>query len=566
MNLKYHLFKIHKIDSFLIVALLISFILCIQGITWGRVESWNMDDVAFSFFHGLKRIFQSPGWFLKPPFHGYFNFFLSYLPLKLIEDLFNLAPNSLSSGEVILIWSRFLTIILFLSSSVLVFHITKRFFDYFSARIITLIFASSAGFISYTHFLTADIPVTFWMLLAFYFSQSIYLKGKTFDYILAGFFTGIATATKYNGLAIGITIVFAHLLSFDDVDVRKFLFSKKLFLGLFMVCAGFIFGNPFALLDYHKFLSDFLYNYFTTPIYGGTSTGNSYWKFFLYFQELIGLPSLIIFSISVLFSLYLTLIVKEKDTYIKPILLLLSVCLLYYWKFGSFPRLEVRFVLPIVPFWLIMSGPFWNKVKPNQVLVLSILIILIGYNTICSFYVGQRFLEDPRMSAQIWVQKNIPELSSIESSPYTPNWNALPKVKLKNERFPGISGRQKFFKEAFKNKPYILKLIEVSENKVENIKWFYTENLLKRNPKYIAINSLYYERFLQNKNKARLYPEINQYFKNLLEEKYYQIVFEQESNKFPSWIYPQNIDFLNNKMIIFARKELRDLQKNNSPK
>ena len=516
-----------------------------------------MDDVAFSFFHGLKSIFQSPGWFLKPPFHGYFNFFLSYLPLKLIENWFNLAPNSLSAGEFILIWSRFLTIFLFLGSIVLVFQITKRFFGYFSARIITLLFASSAGFISYTHFLTADIPVTFWMLLAFYFSQSIYLKSKIFDYILAGFFTGIATATKYNALAMGMTIVVAHLLSFNYVDVRKIIFSKKLFLGLFMICAGFLFGNPFALLDRHKFLSDFWYNYLTTPIYEGISTGNSYWKFFLYFQELIGLPSLIIFSIGILSSLYLTLIVKEKDTDIKPILLLLSVCLLYYWKFGSFPRLEVRFVLPIVPFWLIMSGPFWNKVKPNKLFVLSILIILIGYNTICSLHVGKRFLEDPRMSAQIWVEKNVPQLSSIESSSYTPTWNALPKVKLKDERFPWISGRNKLFQEAFKNNPDILKLIKVHENQRENIKWYSTENLLKRNPKYVAIDSLYYERFLQNKNEARLYPELNQFFKNLLEEKYYKIVFEQESKTFPSWIYPQNIDFLKNKIIIFAQKELR---------
>ena len=557
MNQKDHLFKIPKIDSFLIVALLASLIFCIQGITWGRVESWNMDDVAFSFFHGLKSIFQSPGWFLKPPFHGYFNFFLSYLPLKLIEKLFNLSPNSLSSGEFILLWSRFLTIILFLGSIVLVFQITKRFFGDFSARMITLLFASSAGFISYTHFLTADIPVTFWMLLAFYFSQSIYLNGKIFDYILAGFFTGIATATKYNALAMGMTIVVAHVLSLNNVDVRKIIFSKNLFFGLFMICVGFLCGNPFAFLDRHKFISDFWYNYLTTPIYEGISTGNSYWKFFLYFQELIGLPSLIIFAIAILSSLYLTLIVKEKNRDIKPILLLLSVCLLYYWKFGSFPRLEVRFVLPIVPFWLIMSAPFWNKLKANQLLVLGILIIIITYNTICSLYVGKRFLEDPRMSAQVWVQKNIPELSSIESSAYTPTWNALPKVKLKDERFPWISGRSQLFQEAFKNNPSLLKLVKVHENQKENLKWYSADSLLKRNPKYIAIDSLYYKRFLENQNEVRLYPEMHQFFKNLLDEKDYKIVFEQESNKFPSWIYPQNIDVLNNKIIIFAQKDVR---------
>ena len=103
---------------------------------------------------------------------------------------------------------------------------------------------------------------------------------------------------------------------------------------------------------------------------------------------------------------------------------------------------------------------------------------------------------------------------------------------------------------------YLLKILE-ARDKVKNIKWYSPENLLKRNPQYIAINSLYYQRFLQNKNKARLYPELNQFFKNLIEEKDYKIVFAQESNKYPSWIYSQNIDFLNNKMIILVRKEVR---------
>jgi 4-amino-4-deoxy-L-arabinose transferase-like glycosyltransferase len=86
-------------------------------------------------------------------------------------------------------------------------------FGIFSARIVALVFATSAGFIAYSHFLTSDIPVMFWMLLAFYFSINILTRAKLSDYLLAGFFTGIATATKYNGLAIGISIAVAHFLS-----------------------------------------------------------------------------------------------------------------------------------------------------------------------------------------------------------------------------------------------------------------------------------------------------------------------------------------------------------------
>ncbi|QIR41164.1 phospholipid carrier-dependent glycosyltransferase [Tolypothrix sp. PCC 7910] len=552
---KRYFFLINKIDKLLIIVLLTALILCLYGITWGKVESWNPDDVGFLFFGDFKNILRSPGWFLKPPFQGYFNFFLSYIPLRLIEFLFNLPKNSLASGFIALIWSRILTIILFLGSIVLVFQITKRFFGVFAARIITFIFATSAGLIAYTHFLTTDIPAMFWMLLAFYFSQNILFTGNRNDYILAGLFTGIATATKYNALAIGLTIVVSHALSFNQLELKKMLLSKKLFIGLIMIVLGFVLANPFALLDYQTFISDFWYNYVTTPVYDGKISGNSYWKFLICFQEIIGFPSIIIFCFSFLAALYLTFIKKDKLLYIKPICLLLSVFLVYYYKFGSFPRLETRFVLPILPFWLIISGPFWNKVKPNKILVLSILIILIGYNTVSSFYVGKRFTADIRMVAQTWVTKNIPELSSIESTSYNPTWNKLPNVRLKNTRFPKISGRRKTFYELFKDNSFILKIMEKHEGKADNLNWYTLEELVKRNPQYIAINSLYYQRFIDKPDFVKLYPEVNTYFNNLIQEKYpYRIVFDKESNKPPTWVYPENIDFLHNRMIIFAKK------------
>lgn len=555
-KLKNYFLKILQIDRFLLLSFLTSSIFCVYGINWGKVESWNPDDMALFFFRW--NIFQSPGWFLKPPFHGYLNFFLSYIPLRLLEIIFQLPRNYLISGSIPLIWSRILTIILFLGSIALVFQISKKLFGVFAARIIILVFATSAGFIGYSHFLTTDIPVMFWMLLAFYFSQNIYFTRKITDYIFAGFFTGIATATKYNSLAIGFTIVVAHALSFHQPDLRKILLSKKLFVGLIMIILGFLLGNPFALLDYSTFMSDFWYNYVTTPVYDGTITGHSYWKFFICFKELIGLPSLIIFSIAFIASLYLTFIKKDSHSYTKPIFLLLSVFLLYYYKFGSFPRMEVRFVLPIVPFWLIMSGPFWNKIRPNRMLVLSLLIIIIGYNTVSSLYVGKRFSEDPRMLAQNWVQKNIPNFSSIESTYYTPNWNALPKVKLKDQRSPVISGRKKMFEDIFKNNVVILSLIQKHEGEVENVEWYTLEALTNRNPDYIAINSFYYKGFTVDEKKGSFYPGIRDYFNNLIKEEYpYEIIFDQESAKPPAWIYPENIDSLHNRMIIFARKGFR---------
>jgi 4-amino-4-deoxy-L-arabinose transferase-like glycosyltransferase len=552
--------KIIKLDSYLLIALISGFIFCLYGINWGRVEEWNPDQMVFKGNLSWGEIFSSPSDFLKPPFHTYFNFILSYIPLKFIEKIFRLSQNSLTSGSVMLIWSRIISISLFLGAIFLNFQINKRFFGLFSARIITLIFATSSGFIVYSHFLTADIPLIFWMLLSFYFIQSIYLQGKISNYLLAAFFTGIATATKYNGLSIGIGIVLAHILSFNELAWKKIIFSNKLILSLLAVVIGFLIGNPFALINYRQFVSDFLYNYITTPIYNGEITGTNYLTFFsIYIREIVGLPSLIIISLAILYSLYLTFTSKDNNR-IKSVLLILTVFIIYYYKFADFPRLETRFVLPIVPFWLMLSGPFWNQIKSNKAAISVILVIIISYNTICSLYVGKRFLDDPRMVAQEWVKANITQLSLIENTAYIPTWNRLSGVKLKSRNMPFISGRGKLFEQnltnRFKKDSWIIKRWRESQKSDQNINFYSQEELANRKPEYIAINSLYYERFFENDNLKILYPEINQFFTKLIGEEYsYKRIFDQESKIPAIWAYPQNIDFLYNRTIIFKGKD-----------
>ena len=545
---------IPKMDRILLLALFLSLAFCMYGIHWGWVECWNADQMAFQNIGGEGRWPLQPYTYQKPPFHTYFNFFLSVIPVKVIGKLTNLSPKLLTSVQIF--WSRALTFFLFLGAVILVFNITKKFFGLFAARIVTIIFSTSAGLITESHYLTADIPVLFWMLLAFYFAQNISLNRKFLDYVGAGFFTGIATATKYNGLSIGIAIVVAHILSVHSISWQKLILDRKLFISLALVPTGFLIGNPFALLDYYNFTSDFLYNYIVTPVYDGSaSTKHGYGNFLLYFAENIGFPSLIVFTVALLFSIYFLFTAEKKIFEVKGILLTFSFILLYYYKFGSFPRLEARFVTPIVPFWLIVSGPFWNKIKPNTMFVAGLLTILISYNLVCSFYVGKRFAEDPRMQAQEWVKKNIPEGSSIESSQYTPKWNLLPGVNLQDERMPSVSGRRKRFEQMFSSDSWVIKEVKKREEDTTKTRWYLLKELMKRQPDYIAVNSKQYSRFFKNET-ASLYPSIKEFYSKLLNEEYpYKIVFDRASQSVSKWLYPQQLSFVDNRITILKKIE-----------
>jgi hypothetical protein len=541
-------------DPILTLALVLSFIFCLHGIT---TKFMHPDQMAFvPLFHEGELPF-NPKWFEKPPFHTYFNYFLSVLPVSFISTALNLPPDLSDFSRKV--WSRLLTSFLFLGSIVLVFHITRKSFGVFPARVIILIFATSAGFVAHSHFLTADIPVMFWMMVACYFSHNILSGGKVSDYALAGFFTGIATATKYNGLAVGITIVVAHLLFLASPfgkrsTWKQIFFGRKLLLGLVMVVVGFVIGNPFSLLDYQTFKADFIYNSMVAPVYEG-QIGHSYGKFFSRMIEIIGLPSFLALSIAVASSFSLVLLNKEQHSQRAVVLLYASAFLLYYWKFGSFPRLETRFVLPIMPLWFIMSGPFWHALRQQKAILPIVLLGILGYNLICCFYVGKRFLDDPRIPAETWVQENVPPNSSIESDIYSPGWNNIPGVQVRETTMPFVSGRERLFERLFKGNPFVVGSEDDRRKAEQAVKWYSLAELMKRNPDFLAVNSLYYRRFIEQGIIRELYPSMAEFFQDLFDEQYsYKIAFDKESKTIPAWIYPRDIDFLHNRATIFARK------------
>lgn len=552
-----HPFKILRqlqIDRVLGVALILGFLFAIYGLTWGGGEDWNPDSMAFRSLFSSKRLPFEPANFYKPPFHTYFNFFLSTFPFELLEKVgqkLSGAPVNLDAARIL--WSRLLTVGLFLGSIALVFQMTRRFFGLLAARVITLLFATSAGFIVEAHFLTADMPVLFWMLLAFFFVQNIILQGRASDYLWAGFLTGVATATKYNGLAVGIAIVVAHLLRCRPFAWKPAILDAKLYLGLGMVVVGFVAGNPFALISFQTFTAHFLYNYRTTPVWDGSDgSGNSYGKFLLVFTDIIGWPAALILLGAFLFSLYSLFRRQGSDLEKQGMLLLLSVFLLYYYKFGDFPRIENRFVMPIVPFWMMATGPLWQQLQERRRLVTVTLLLLLGYNSLCSLDVGRRFAQDPRTAAQAWV-KQLPKGAVIESSAYTPKWKQVSGFKAEDTRMPFLTGRRALFEEAFKHDAWMLDRVRLREAE-ERSDWFSAAQLQQRRPDYVATNSLYYERFDAEKI-AQLYPSVQTFFKELLAGKAgYKIVFDRTTSTFPGWLYPQRILFVDNRMVILARE------------
>jgi hypothetical protein len=544
-----------RADPVLAITLLTAFALCLHGITARYLHPDQM--ALLPLFHPDRPPFD-PGWFQKPPFHTYFNYFLSVLPLSILAAASGLPSDEVLLGQVV--WSRMLAAGLLLSAAMLVYRVALTSYGVTPARIIAALFATSAGLIAHTHHLTADIPVMFWMVAAFYACRRIMADPRRSSYLIAGLLTGIATATKYNGLGIGVALVAAQLLRVALSTGRRqtwwqTVFDRRLILGLVAVPAGFVIGNPFAVLDYPTFSSDFLYNYTVAPVYTG-QVGHSYGDFFLDLAQLIGPPSFLLFLVANAASLCLVIGRQTPRRARATFWLSLSVLAVYYAQFAPFPRLESRFVLPVVPFWLLLSGPFWTWAQPRVRSFAPLLLALLAYNLVCSYAVGARFLDDPRISAEAWIRENTPPERSIEADAYSPTPGRGPGLQLQAASMPFVSGRERLYDELFRGDSRITGRDGGGRKFEAMLAWYTPDELRRRNPDLIAVSSLYYQRFLPPDQRSALYPSMRDYFESLLAERYpYQIVFDRRTSPVPPWLYPREIDFLDNRVTILARTD-----------
>jgi hypothetical protein len=549
--------KIQRLDPLLVAALSLAFLFCLQGITWGRVEDWNRSSIALRGLRALR-----PSDYMKPPFHTYVNHVFVVWPITAALKIAQVPTERMkTANSAKLIGSRLVTIALYLGTIALAYGFSRRSYGRFSAAIIAFAFATSAGFVAYAHYLTVDMPLLFWMLAAFWAAHRLISDPSTRNYAIAGFLTGIATATKYNGVAVGIALLVAHLLATKGESLRRIVLNRQLGIGVSMVLLGFLFGCPTVLYEPKRFWHDFIYNYTVAPRYSGQPDRANYVGALGRIPEVVGMPGAILIAGLAILSCILILRRRDfSDAATRGFTLSSAVFLLYFLKIGAFPRAETRYVLPAIPFMILMIGPALQTLERRK-WILALLLPVLIYNCVCSYLVGKRFNDDPRLKAQLWMVNNVPRGSVIESSGTCPHWSKLPNFDaseinlgrpdrpsppaqdITDLRLPLMPGRVELFRKVFPE--WVQPLVAEKEGNPDP-GLFTAAALEKRNPNYITIYSPDY----------RVPGEmVRRYYGDLLTGKFsYAIVFDADTPRAPKWIYPRTIDHLRGRITILQRK------------
>ncbi len=104
-----------------------------------------------------------------------------------------------------------------------------------------------------SHYITADVPATFFIMLALVLSLSAHEKGTVGAFAWAGAAAGLAAATKYNGGIALLMPLLACVMTPRGKDARLWCA-----LAAIAAAAGaFLIGAPYSLLDLRSFLDGF---------------------------------------------------------------------------------------------------------------------------------------------------------------------------------------------------------------------------------------------------------------------------------------------------------------------
>ena len=416
----------------IILIVFLSFIFRIWYIDWGLPNLYNHDEI-----NHIEQALQVGSGKLEPDGlqHGTFITYLLFLEYGLLYILGKITGKYLSINDFVLSYAteptifyligRVTIVLLSVGSIYLTYLIGKKLFNERIGIISALFIAFSPTHFIHSTFVKDDIPAAFLCALFFYFI-SLYilhdnssLKKKDRLYYTSGFILGLAIAAKLTAIPGIITFCLAFILK----ETNKMKGYKRYFIslwdirflkGMFFIFIGFFIADPFAVINYKKFI----YGLFRLENeYAGMVTTIKFPQFFYFTNHLpnmIGIPLTIFLLISVIYFVF-----KPSN----KLILLLSFPVSYYLISNNALGLAFH-ILTALPFIVVIISVFldeiyskinnkWNMtISTTIMLFLTVLLVMPeALNTFRYIYVLGS--EDTRTSSKRWIEDNISSDKSI---------------------------------------------------------------------------------------------------------------------------------------------------------
>lgn len=390
----------------------IAFLLRVTGVNHGFPFIFHPDEPTVVRSALSVRFYPNPKHFDWPHFYIYFNYFY-YMGFTFLRKFLNpLDFSFFYNDEWVFYFLTRLSSAFFGTFTIFgVFYTARSLFNNKVAILSCLAFALLPIHIQYSHYSLPEAPMIFFLTFFIYFctkilnDHNLISKKITFknsiNFILAGFFIGLSSSTKYNAgllaflvpLSVFLSISWHHQYVSPFYILKKFFTLKNItFLSISGIFAifGFLIGTPFSLLDFKTFLrtdspkgalwqftnvgstklnqqfSNFIYNIF---IEFPKNTGYTIYGVFV-ILFLIVIIGLIIYQ-----KRYSRFFVNKSDL-IKLSFLYIPAFIIT-WYMSGFEKNRSHYYMILYPFVVIAFGYFVNVVLSYKNVFLKYLITII---------------------------------------------------------------------------------------------------------------------------------------------------------------------------------------------
>jgi 4-amino-4-deoxy-L-arabinose transferase-like glycosyltransferase len=251
----------------------------LYGISFGLPYIYQTDD-AWMVNHAVAlgsgdlnpHIFLYPSLLIYVLFFFYGVYCVVGLVLGLFHSVDDFARLFFTNPTVFYLIGRSFSALLGTATIPLVYLLGKRMYDAKVGLVASLFLSFAFAHVELSHYVKGQVPAGFLAAVSFLFIYMILQKGERKHYALAGFLAGLAMSMRYESALLALPLLLAHIfrLTKSNGRLRNIVLSQNALLGYLCLAGGFLFGTPFALLDFGTFVKDLAvvrYVYTTSRIF-----------------------------------------------------------------------------------------------------------------------------------------------------------------------------------------------------------------------------------------------------------------------------------------------------------
>jgi len=329
----------------------------------------------------------------------------------------------------------------------LTYFTARKFFGLMAAIVASILMALCYLDYNLAHQVRLDLALTFFVIAAHYFLLEMLQKPAALYYFFAGIFCGLSIGTKFTVAPIFVSLIVTHLLATKG---KKWLDWNIVIASLTAIGVFFLFNlASFQHLNEFLQLLTVAVQHNLSPEQRTHSANRPLEYFGILVTQGIGYIALIPLFLTLALLLY------RRD---ERLIVMWCFPALFLIHLGLYPSGFPRYVLPVIPnlailagfgaqeiySWLVARWQIQNRRKLAIGLILVVLITILPLIDAGNFIRDMKNRLDPAEVVS-WVEKNIPENSSILVDPTGP---LLPENKYDIREIVYRDFRRKDFADA----------------------------------------------------------------------------------------------------------------------